>query len=267
MVANCLHQNGNTEASSTYQCTNQSGELSTLESCEEVVHCKVSGPYENGETLRNPSKRAFSDPEEFLGQEQPCFKLTRSRIRAMNNRKTKTSADYALKQTSCAAVYTDSKAIKNNANTDSEGNWSTTLPTDVCTVGDTDSKTHEKKNVLVKCDSKRTVIDDSKRVSDDNNTENIDMNTQSTMTNDLLLEDKYLIFVTDGDAIVHHRLAIKKVSIPSKVNGSSCLQPNATEIDNGPDGNGISNDKVDHIIDMHAHIIGMSLSPDQRLVV
>lgn len=263
VVADCLHQNGNTEASITNQSRNRSGKLSTLENCEEVVHCKEYRPYENDETDRNPSKRPFTDPEDFPRQEQPCFKLTRSRVRAMNNRKTKSSADNALKQTSYAAAYTDFKTVKDRANTDSKRNMSTTWPTDVCSVGDTDSKTQEKRDVLWKCDSKENVTDNSKCVSNGNVTGNIDMNTQSTMTNELL-EDKYLIFVTDGDAIVHHRLAIKKVSIPSKVDGSAYLQPNATEINNGPDGNEISNDKVDHIIDMHAHIIGMSLSPDQR---
>ncbi|KAH3708749.1 uncharacterized protein LOC127858078 [Dreissena polymorpha] len=77
-------------------------------------------------------------------------------------------------------------------------------------------------------------------------------------------KDKYLIFTKGSETYTPHQIGIKRIK-PLKAfdkDGSRLLPNVADTLHNveQPD----SYDRVDHLIDMHGHIIGMALSPDQR---
>ncbi|XP_053381354.1 uncharacterized protein LOC123524702 isoform X2 [Mercenaria mercenaria] len=76
------------------------------------------------------------------------------------------------------------------------------------------------------------------------------------------VKDKYLIFTKGSETYTPHQIGIKRIK-PFSDDGSRLL-PNVSEnthhLEQGDD----VYDDVDHLIDMHGHIIGMTLSPDQR---
>ena len=85
--------------------------------------------------------------------------------------------------------------------------------------------------------------------------------------------DKYLIFTTGLKTYTPHQIGIKKITSLEAVNkvdsttssGDPSLLPNVADNDHGIF-NGQNNefDTVDHLIELHGHIIGMCLSPDHR---
>ena len=87
--------------------------------------------------------------------------------------------------------------------------------------------------------------------------------------------DKYLIFTTGLRTYTPHQIGIKKISSLEAAHrvGSTAssehlsLLPNVTDNDHGIF-NGANNefDTVDHLIELHGHIIGMCLSPDHRYI-
>ncbi|KDR15186.1 F-box/WD repeat-containing protein 5 [Zootermopsis nevadensis] len=76
--------------------------------------------------------------------------------------------------------------------------------------------------------------------------------------------EKYLIFTTGSKTYTPHQIGfkrIKSVSFPCKLDpGPSLREPNWLVYEE------VANkfDKVDHLIDLHGHIVGMGLSPDHR---
>ena len=85
--------------------------------------------------------------------------------------------------------------------------------------------------------------------------------------------DKYLIFTTGLKTYTPHQIGIKKITSLEAANkvdsttssGDPSLLPNVADNDHGIF-NGQNNefDTVDHLIELHGHIIGMCLSPDHR---
>lgn len=81
--------------------------------------------------------------------------------------------------------------------------------------------------------------------------------------------DKYLIFTTGSMTYTPHQIGIKRIRSLEPVQGTVCrtehgvrLLPNVDENVHGNDPVGYST--VDQLINLHGHIIGMSLSPDHR---
>lgn len=79
------------------------------------------------------------------------------------------------------------------------------------------------------------------------------------------IKDKYLIFTKGSETYTPHQIGIKRIKPFQAFNDDgSRLLPNVSDnthmLERGED----VNDDVDHLIDMHGHIIGMTLSPDQR---
>ncbi|XP_064616384.1 F-box/WD repeat-containing protein 5-like [Liolophura sinensis] len=81
--------------------------------------------------------------------------------------------------------------------------------------------------------------------------------------------DKYLIFTTGSMTYTPHQIGIKRIRSLEPVQGTVCrtehgvrLLPNVDENVYGNDPVGYST--VDQLINLHGHIIGMSLSPDHR---
>ncbi|KZC13589.1 F-box/WD repeat-containing protein 5 [Dufourea novaeangliae] len=62
--------------------------------------------------------------------------------------------------------------------------------------------------------------------------------------------DKYLIFTTGSETYIPHQIAFKRIK---DLKFPTSIYP-------GPD----KFDKIDHVIDLHGHIVGMGLSPDHR---
>lgn len=77
-------------------------------------------------------------------------------------------------------------------------------------------------------------------------------------------QDKYLIFTKGSETYTPHQIGIKKI-LPLKTfsHDGSRLLPNVSKNTHNLERREIC-DEVDHLIDMHGHIIGMTLSPDQR---
>jgi F-box/WD-40 domain protein 5 len=94
--------------------------------------------------------------------------------------------------------------------------------------------------------------------------------------------EKYLIFTTGSKTYTPHQIGfkrIKSVSFPRKLNPGPSLRERLAERQREkqnaalprPEPNWLVYeevadrfDKVDHLIDLHGHIIGMGLSPDHR---
>lgn len=79
------------------------------------------------------------------------------------------------------------------------------------------------------------------------------------------IKDKYLIFTKGSETYTPHQIGIKRIKPFQAFNeDGSRLLPNVSDnthlLERGED----VNDDVDHLMDMHGHIIGMTLSPDQR---
>ena len=95
----------------------------------------------------------------------------------------------------------------------------------------------------------------------------------STSSKPAASADKYLIFTTGLKTYTPHQIGIKKITSleapnrvdPSTSSGDPSLLPNVADNDHGIF-NGQNNefDTVDHLIELHGHIIGMCLSPDHR---
>jgi F-box/WD-40 domain protein 5 len=81
--------------------------------------------------------------------------------------------------------------------------------------------------------------------------------------------DKYLIFTTGTLTYTPHLIGIKKMHMELsqqadlKLNRSARLLPNVADNTHGLDRDD-DYDTIDHLIEMHGHIIGMCLSPDHR---
>lgn len=77
-------------------------------------------------------------------------------------------------------------------------------------------------------------------------------------------KDKYLIFTKGSGTYSPHQIGIKRIKPLRAFNSDgSRLLPNVMETTYNAD-EGETYDEVDHVIDMHGHIIGMTLSPDHR---
>lgn len=94
--------------------------------------------------------------------------------------------------------------------------------------------------------------------------------------------EKYLIFTTGSKTYTPHQIGfkrIKSVSFPRKLNPGPSLRERLAERQREKQNAALSRpepnwlvyeevadrfDKVDHLIDLHGHIIGMGLSPDHR---
>lgn len=110
---------------------------------------------------------------------------------------------------------------------------------------------------------------------------------ESTTEESEILEDnreKYLIFSTGSKTYTPHQVGfkrIKNVRFPKRLDPGPSLQERIAERDrkrelqnsgslrqepNWLDYDSVADkfDKVDHLIDLHGHIIGMGLSPDHR---
>lgn len=81
------------------------------------------------------------------------------------------------------------------------------------------------------------------------------------------VKDKYLIFTKGSETYTPHQIGIKRIKpFQAFSDDGSRLLPNVSANTHQPDRGDDVNDDVDHLIDMHGHIIGMTLSPDHRLV-
>ena len=77
-------------------------------------------------------------------------------------------------------------------------------------------------------------------------------------------KDKYLIFTKGSETYTPHQIGIKRIKpLQAFSKDGSRLLPNVMDTTYNAE-QGEINDEVDHLIDMHGHIIGMTLSPDQR---
>jgi F-box/WD-40 domain protein 5 len=94
--------------------------------------------------------------------------------------------------------------------------------------------------------------------------------------------EKYLIFTTGSKTYTPHQIGfkrIKSVSFPRKLNPGPSLRERLAEREREKQNAALPRpepnwsvyeevadkfDKVDHLIDLHGHIIGMGLSPDHR---
>ncbi|XP_060603612.1 uncharacterized protein LOC132756525 isoform X2 [Ruditapes philippinarum] len=76
------------------------------------------------------------------------------------------------------------------------------------------------------------------------------------------VKDKYLIFTKGSETYTPHQIGIKRIK-PFSDDGSRLL-PNVADNTHNLEQGDENYDDVDHLIDMHGHIIGMTLSPDQR---
>ncbi|XP_064650003.1 F-box/WD repeat-containing protein 5-like [Lineus longissimus] len=103
-------------------------------------------------------------------------------------------------------------------------------------------------------------------------TGNLDVGTSSSQILHSAKEntcDKYLIFTTGTLTYTPHLIGIKKMHMEVlqeadlKLNSDERLLPNVADNTHGLDREDDYND-VDHLIEMHGHIIGMCLSPDHR---
>lgn len=111
-----------------------------------------------------------------------------------------------------------------------------------------------------------------------------DMSESSTDTEQFDKNDKYLIFITGFKTYTPHQVGFKRIKpfvFPKRLDpgpslkerlllheqrmeqmrsGSPPPDPDWLNFDNVAD----KFDKVDHLIDLHGHIVGMGLSPDHR---
>lgn len=96
--------------------------------------------------------------------------------------------------------------------------------------------------------------------------------------------EKYLIFTTGSKTYTPHQIGfkrIKSVSFPCKLDPGPSLRERLAEREREKENAGLPHpepnwlvyeevankfDKVDHLIDLHGHIVGMGLSPDHRYV-
>ncbi|KAJ8300704.1 hypothetical protein KUTeg_022223 [Tegillarca granosa] len=77
--------------------------------------------------------------------------------------------------------------------------------------------------------------------------------------------DKLLIFTMGSLTYTPHQIGIKKIEALEKIHGSETKIRLLPTVEDNLQGLGQETyDSIDHIIDMHGHIIGLSLSPDQR---
>lgn len=77
--------------------------------------------------------------------------------------------------------------------------------------------------------------------------------------------DKYLIFTKGSETYTPHQIGIKRIKPLKAFNeDGSRLLPNVSENVHQPNQGEDVYDEVDYLIDMHGHIIGMTLSPDHR---
>ncbi|XP_025829261.1 F-box/WD repeat-containing protein 5 isoform X2 [Agrilus planipennis] len=129
--------------------------------------------------------------------------------------------------------------------------------------------------------------DEGKENEYDSNSESsleIDNNCDFENEEDLVHNDKYLIFTTGFKTYTPHQIGFKRIRpfmFPKRIDpgpslkerlelherkkeklrsGSPPNEPNWLDFDAVAD----KFDKVDHLIDLHGHIIGMGLSPDHR---
>lgn len=87
--------------------------------------------------------------------------------------------------------------------------------------------------------------------------------TCSSKSNQYL--DKLLIFTMGSLTYTPHQIGIKKIEALEKIHGSETKIRLLPSVEDNLHGLGQETyDTIDHIIDMHGHIIGLSLSPDQR---
>ncbi|XP_063424872.1 F-box/WD repeat-containing protein 5-like [Mytilus trossulus] len=75
--------------------------------------------------------------------------------------------------------------------------------------------------------------------------------------------DKFLIFTQGSKTYTPHQIGIKRIKPLEKILGDE--RPLLPDIEfNSPALESIAYDKLDKVIDMHGHIIGLALSPDHR---
>lgn len=122
---------------------------------------------------------------------------------------------------------------------------------------------------------------------EDNNTIEDDSDSGNEEFEDIVENDKYLIFITGFKTYSPHQIGFKRIkpfSFPKRMDPGPSLkerlllherqrellrsntppaEPNWLDYDSVAS----KFDKVDHLIDLHGHIVGMALSPDHRLLL
>lgn len=114
-----------------------------------------------------------------------------------------------------------------------------------------------------------------------------DLSEECDETDDLAdCPEKFLIFTTSSKTYTPHQVGIKRikhVTFPRRLDPGPPIEDriaqqkreramrnsgNFRPEPNWLDYNSVANifDKVDHLIDLHGHIIGMGLSPDHRYI-
>ncbi|XP_066142141.1 F-box/WD repeat-containing protein 5 [Euwallacea fornicatus] len=128
--------------------------------------------------------------------------------------------------------------------------------------------------------------EDSDYEMDDNNKdEGFDDDDHSTSSDEVdVMNDKYLIFITGSKTYTPHQIGFKRIKpfvFPKKMDPGPTLkerlilqeqrkeQLRSSSPSQDPDWLDFDKvadkfDKVDHLIDLHGHIVGMGLSPDHR---
>ncbi|XP_044268682.1 F-box/WD repeat-containing protein 5 [Tribolium madens] len=136
-----------------------------------------------------------------------------------------------------------------------------------------------------KVESENMLIDDSEEETDDDTgRDDCDDEGSEEDSDQLTQNDKYLIFTTGFKTYTPHQIGFKRIkpfAFPKRLDpgpslkeriilrerkrellksGSPPPEPNWLDFDSVAD----KFDKVDHVIDLHGHIVGMGLSPDHR---
>ncbi|XP_074661844.1 F-box/WD repeat-containing protein 5-like [Tubulanus polymorphus] len=111
----------------------------------------------------------------------------------------------------------------------------------------------------------------SKRPQSDNDMD-VYSETSETVSTDTTasdLTDKYLIFTTGTKTYTPHLVGIKRLfacDARHKIETTTGSTIDARDNDNIQGVNNVDYDRVDHLIDLHGHIIGMCLSPCHRFL-
>lgn len=77
--------------------------------------------------------------------------------------------------------------------------------------------------------------------------------------------DKFLIFTQGSQTYTPHQIGIKRIKPPEKLSGDESNSYVLPDVEYNTHGlEHVDYDTIDKVIDMHGHIIGLALSPDQR---
>lgn len=77
--------------------------------------------------------------------------------------------------------------------------------------------------------------------------------------------DKFLIFTQGSQTYTPHQIGIKRIKPPEKLSGDESNSYVLPDVEYNTHGlERVDYDTIDKVIDMHGHIIGLALSPDQR---